>query len=116
MMTVKQCPLAAAGKMSRSKHTYPHAIRAARRVLAPFEPRGGDDLGLRRRLARMFKELGAVVETTETVSTLGCGRPRVTLQPPSPGFHHPAGKKQILEFIERLRHVARYGLIDQPFS
>jgi hypothetical protein len=102
--------------MSLTKHTYPHAIRAARRVLAPFEPRSGGDLGLRRRLARMFKELSAVVETTETASTLGCVRPRVTLQPPSPGFHHPAGNKHILGFIERLGPVARYGLIDQPFS
>ena len=96
--------------MSRSKHINPRPIRAARRILAPFEPRGAGDLGLRRRIGLTFKEASVVVETTETSSTPEPLRPRITVEPPSAGFHHPAGRKRVLEFIESLGPVARYGL------
>jgi len=66
--------------VSRSKHTDPRSIRAARRIQAPFEPRSAGDLGLRRKAwpdARGTRQLlvipdeNAVDHSAETWSHLG---------------------------------------------
>src|SRR5438067_161393 len=55
--------------MSRSKHTTPPSIRAARRVRAPYAPRGQGEHRRDRVLARLLKELGIVAESVETPGT-----------------------------------------------
>jgi hypothetical protein len=54
--------------MSRSKHTAPPALRAARRVLAPYGPRGQGERRREQILARLLKEGGIVAESVETLS------------------------------------------------
>jgi len=94
--------------MSRSKHTDPRLIRASRRLRAPFEHRSAKDLSLRRRLGKAAKESAS--ETRYANTDIGLRRVRVLIQTPRSGFHHPAGKKQILEFLAAVGPTALYGL------
>jgi hypothetical protein len=70
--------------MSRSKHTDPPAMRAARRLRAPGEDRGAG--------------------SSNQVE------PRVVVQQPRPGFHHPAGKPEILAMLRSVGPLALYGV------
>jgi hypothetical protein len=95
--------------MSRSKHTDPPTMRAARRLRAPREDRNAGILD--RRLGRMLKETGAVAEPEPLPSLEPVpARPRVVVQPPRPGFHHPAGKPEILEVLRAIGPLAIYGV------
>lgn len=37
-------------------------------------------------------------------------RPRIILRKPNHGFHHPAGKREVIRFLDSLGPIARYGL------
>ena len=94
--------------MSRSKQSDPKAIRADRRVHAPRERRGASDLSRRRKLGRMRKEVGFEV---------GLGKPkhtqvrvRIVVSESRPGYHHPAGRRDVLKMLKALGPVAFYGL------
>ncbi len=96
--------------MSRSKHTDPRCIRAARRVRVPFEKRAVGDLSLRRELGRKASELNSI-----GLSSVKGGKPlplipRVLWREPSPGFHHPIGKQEVLQLVGTIGPVGIYGL------
>lgn len=91
--------------MSRSRHTDPRAIRAARRLAAPRAARSQDDPSLRRRRGRWVKDTAGVAA--------GAGRPvrpRVIAQRPAPGFHHPASRDDVLTILEGVGPEAMYGI------
>ena len=96
-------------RMSRSKHTDPKSIRAARRIRAPREGRGAGDLSRRRKLGRERKEVGiAIGENLHGQNDRS--RLRITVQKPRTGFHHPVGKHDVLEMLKVVGPVAFYGL------
>lgn len=95
--------------MSRSKHTDPRAIRAARRLRAPDENRGVGDLSRRRQLGRAFKLVAAVPAESQQHSQVPI-RPRIIIRRPRPGFYHPLSKSDILKLLEEVGSVAAYGL------
>lgn len=94
--------------MSRSKHTDPKAIRAARSVRAPREKRSAGDLSQRRELGQIRKAVGAEVGRGK----LGHSEVpvRIVVSECRPGFHHPAGKRDVLEMLKAVGPVALYGL------
>jgi hypothetical protein len=94
--------------MSRSKHTDPRAIRARRRLAAPFQPRSAGDLRLRRE--RGQQESDAAAELSQATGKPELLRPRILIQTPNAGFYHPATKSEILEVLENIGPVVLYGL------
>jgi hypothetical protein len=96
--------------MSRSKHTDPRSIRASRRIRAPFESRSAGDLSLRRTLGRMLKELDGVEIPDGSKGDQSVTRLRILWRQPSPGFHHPIGKQEVLELLKSIGPLAMYGL------
>lgn len=97
--------------MSRSKHTDPRSIRAARRLRAPREERGVGDVSRRRKRGRMLKESGAIAEQGRKRSQERLPvRPRIITQRAQAGFHHPATKQEILEVLDAIGPIALYGL------
>src|SRR5437762_7730064 len=95
--------------MSRSKHTEPKAIRAARRLRAPREGRGGGDLSRRRELGRNRKVAGAELRGRKFEQN-GQLQLRIVMRESRPGFHHPADKQDVLELLKAVGPVAFYGL------
>src|SRR5206468_818457 len=95
--------------MSRSKHTDPKAIRAARRLRAPREGRGVGDLRRRRELGRNRKVAGAEPGGRKPEQN-GQLRFRIVVRESRPGFHHPADKQDVLEMLKAVGPVAFYGL------
>src|SRR5260370_41041521 len=95
--------------MPRSKDTEPKAIRVSRRVSAPRQSRGVGDLSRRRELGRNRKEAGAE-PGGEKLEQSGQKPVRVVVGRSRPGFHHPAGKQDILEVLKNIGPVAFYGL------
>jgi hypothetical protein len=95
--------------MSRSKHTDPKAIRAARRLRAPREGRGVGDLRRRRELGRNRKVAGAEPGGRKPEQN-GQLRFRIVMRESRPGFHHPADKQDVLEMLKAVGPVAFYGL------
>ena len=95
--------------MSRSKHTDPRSIRAARRVRAPHERRGVGDLHRRRELGWSRKEEGVAVAEVLRAQNRQM-RLRIIMRKPGAGFLHPASKKDILEMLDAVGPVALYGL------
>ncbi len=96
--------------MSRSKHTDPRSVRAARRIRSPFETRGAGDLSFRRRLGRVLgKANGILVSCAEGAKSCQL-LPRILWREPSPGFHHPIGKQEVLGLLESVGPLAMYGL------
>jgi len=96
--------------MSRSKHTDPQTIRAARRIRAPFEPRNAGALVVRRRWAGILKQLGATAELDKSITQDWRSRPWIFVRRPHPGFYHPIGKREVLHLVEAVGPVALYGL------
>src|SRR5882724_3421618 len=96
--------------MSRSKHTDPRSIRADRRMRDPFEPRSAGDLALRRKLGQVLKDLNGI--TTLNVGDIKPQRlrPRIIVRQPNPGFHHPIGKKEVLQLLDAVGPLGVYGL------
>src|SRR5207302_7119893 len=95
--------------MSRSKHTDPKAIRAARRLRAPREGRGVGDLRRRRESGRNRKVAGAEPGGRKPEQN-GQLRFRIVVRESRPGFHHPADKQDVLEMLKAVGPVAFYGL------
>ncbi len=63
---------------------------------------------MRRKLAQMLPELNGAAGLRRAGShTI---RPRVILRKPNPGFHHPAGKGEIIRFLDSIGPIALYGL------
>ncbi len=95
--------------MSRSKHTDPKTIRAARRLRAPQAARGAGDLSRRRKLGRNRKKVEAIVHDERRPGN-GWSRLRIVERRPRNGYHHPAGKQDVLKMLNALGPVAVYGL------
>jgi len=95
--------------MSRSKHTDPKAIRALRRTRWPFDKRCVGDLTLRRKIDLQL-EVAGILSTHRPPNKNGQSRLRIIIQPPRRGFHHPVGKRDLLELLDSLGPIARYGL------
>jgi hypothetical protein len=96
--------------VSRSKHTDPRSIRAARRLREPTEPRGAGDLSLRRRCAEKLKDLGVAAKSNSKAGPRRHAKLRIIVQVPASGFWHPATKNDILEVLRAAGPVALYGL------
>src|ERR1051326_3199265 len=92
--------------MSRSKHTDPKTIRAVRRLRAPREGRGADDLRRRRELGLALPQGSAIAGKARR----GPSRLRIIVRPPRHGFHHPANKQDVLGTLEAVGPIALYGL------
>jgi len=95
--------------MSRSKHTDPKAIRALRRTRSPFDKRCVGDLSLRRKIG-LQREVAGILSIRRSPNKNGQSRLRIIIQPPRRGFHHPVGKRDLLELLDSLGPIARYGL------
>ena len=95
--------------MSRSKHTDPKAIRAARRLRAPREGRGVGDLSRRRELGRNRKVAGAEL-VGRKLEQNGQLQLRIVVRESRPGFHHPADQQDVLEMLKAVGPAAFYGL------
>ena len=96
--------------MSRSKHTDPRPIRAARRLRERFQARSTGDLTIRRRCAQRLKELGLTTERNNKHRQPRHSGPRILIQMTSPGFFHPATKKDISNLLRAVGPLAVYGL------
>jgi hypothetical protein len=95
--------------MSRSKHTDPKVIRAHRRIRAPRDEREVGDLSLRRKIGLLRKKIGAQF-AHQPPNSSGQSRLRIVIRLPRTGFHHPAGKGELLELIKSIGPIAHYGL------
>jgi hypothetical protein len=95
--------------MSRSKHTDPKAIRALRRTRSPRDKRSMGDLSLRRRIGLQRKAAG-IFSAEPPPDKNGRSALRIVIQPPRHGFHHPVGKRDLLEVLNSIGPIARYGL------
>ena len=95
--------------MSRSKHTDPKAIRALRRTRSPFNKRCVGDLSLRRKIV-LQREGAGVLSTQGLPNKNSHSRLRIIIQPPRPEFHHPVGECELLELLNAVGPIARYGL------
>jgi hypothetical protein len=94
--------------VSRSKHTDPRVIRALRRSRSPRDNRGVGDLSLRRRLGLQWKKIGpAVIRQTDANGNF---RMRIIVHPPRAGFHHPVSERDLLELLNAVGLIPRYGL------
>jgi hypothetical protein len=96
--------------VSRSKHTRPDRILAASRVRDPHEPRGQDDQSSFRRLARVLKESGIVVELPNSSESGDPIIPRIIVKRPRQGFVHPAEKADIVRVLQFFGERCFYGL------
>jgi hypothetical protein len=95
--------------VSRSKHTDPKTIRAQRRARSPRDKRGVGDLNLRRRLGLQWRKIGTAAVVRQPDAN-GNSPVRIIVHPPRAGFHHPAGKRHLLELLNAVGTIARYGL------
>jgi len=95
--------------MSRSKHTDPKAIRAARRIRAPRDERGAGDLGQRRRSGWERKQAG-IPASARADKKDGRSRLRFVVQTPHRGFYHPAHKRDVLAKLKEIGPMGFYGL------
>jgi hypothetical protein len=84
--------------MSRSLHTDPYPVRAARRTAAPRRRRADEPRVTRRRARPSVRP-----EATPAGVEVRVCRPR-------PGFHHPATVADIARLLEFFGPPARYGL------
>src|SRR5207247_1046255 len=98
--------------MSGSKHTVPIRIRAPRRVRAPGEARGHGDPSTLQACARALKELGIriVPDVDHPSSDQPAPLPRLRVSRPRDGFHHPAGRTDIVRLLRFFGEVCTYGL------
>lgn len=129
--------------MSRTKHTDPKTIRAARRIRALRDGRGVGDLSRRRELGREREEAGVTpdeskgmarhsvravgkspntsvtnrgAQRTDPPYQKGWSKVRITVRTPRTGFHHPAGEQDVLEMLKAIGLVAFYGLRSVDFA
>lgn len=97
--------------MSRSLHTDPLPVRAARRTARPLDARGAHDPARRRRAGLQHKRLGRPGAAAKAPPpATPPQQPRVRACPVPPPWHHPAGPGAILKLLARLPVAAAYGL------
>jgi len=96
--------------MSRSKHTDPRDVRAARRVRAPLERRGANDASLQGQQKRILKHTGLAATPSKSLVRNMQWRPRIIERAASHGYYHPAGKRDIMRLLETVGPIAVYGL------
>jgi hypothetical protein len=90
--------------LTRTLHTQPRSILAARRTGAPHLSRGDEPLAAHRQ-RRLINVLG--VELREDDDG---GWPRIRVGRCRPGFLHPIGRVEIVEVLTFFGPLARYGL------
>lgn len=90
--------------MTRTLHTQPRSILAARRTATPHRSRGDEPLAaLGQR--RLISDLGVELREEDD------GRwPRIQVGRCRPGFFHPVGRDEIVEALTFFGPLARYGL------
>lgn len=94
--------------MTRSLHTDPPSIRAARRTNAPGRSRGAEAAVVRRE-ARLLRAVGIEAPDGSAVGD----RPapvRIRVTQARPGFHHPLGRREIRELLAFFGPVTTYGV------
>ncbi len=99
--------------MSRSKHTQPQEIIAARRVRLPREPRGAGDISAARRAGALLKQLGIASEEFDDAGDIENAPPRlprIIVERARRNQHHPAGKKDIEQLLQFFGARAFYGI------
>ena len=90
--------------MTRTLHTQPRSILAARRAGAPHRSRGDEPLAAHRQ-RRLISDLGVELREDDD------GRwPRIRVGRSRPGFLHPIGRREIVEVLTFFGPLARYGL------
>lgn len=77
-------------------HTRPRAIRAADRLRAPYAPR---------RVANL-RAFDASTEASDVATPF----PRIPMQRPNPGMHHPASRAEILRVLAFFGPETVYGI------
>jgi hypothetical protein len=80
-----------------------------RRTRSPRDKRGTGDLSLRRRVGLQLKEIGAA-RIPRPGDLSDRSRVRIITRPPRAGFHHPAGERDLLELLNVVGPIPRYGL------
>jgi hypothetical protein len=90
--------------LTRTLHTQPRSILAARRTAAPRRSRGDEPLAaLRQR--RLLHDLG--IELPEDVDARS---PRIRVGRCRPGFVHPIGRREIVDALAFFGPLVSYGL------
>jgi hypothetical protein len=79
-------------------------------VRAPHEPRGQDDQSSFRRLARVLKESGIILNLPNSSESGDPIIPRIIVKRPRQGFDHPAKKEDILGVLQFFGERCFYGL------
>src|SRR5262245_10830088 len=80
-----------------------------RRIRSPRDKRDVGDLSLRRKLGLQTKRIGAAfIQRPKEVN--GHSRLRIIVRSPRTGFHHPAGERDLLELLNAIGPIPRYGL------
>ncbi len=96
--------------MTRSVHTDPLDIRAARRLAAPDTARGIGARRLRHRTARRAKRKGEAHYESRRASVRPASRVRIIESAPGDGYSHPAGRAEVRRFLDQLPPRYRYKL------
>jgi hypothetical protein len=91
--------------MTRTLHTQPRSILAARRSATPHRARGNEPLAAARQ-ARLIRGLG--VDVPEDVGAGSAVRIRVGRC--RPGYVHPLGRRQIVDALAFFGPLVSYGL------
>jgi len=90
--------------LTRTLHTQPRSMLAARRAGAPHRSRGDEPLAAHRQ-QRLISDLGVELREDDD------GRwPRIRVGRSRPGFLHPIGRGEIVEVLTFFGPLARYGL------
>lgn len=90
--------------MTRTLHTQPRSILAARRTGAPHRSRGDEPLAAHRQ-RRLISDLGVELREDDDGQW-----PRIRVGRCRPGFLHPIGRREIVEVLTFFGPLARYGL------
>jgi hypothetical protein len=90
--------------LTRTLHTQPRSILAARRAGAPHRARGDEPLAAHRQ-RRLVSDLGVELREDDDGQW-----PRIRVGRCRPGFLHPIGRGEITELLTFLGPPARYGL------
>src|SRR6266545_4186702 len=95
--------------MSRSLHTDPYALRAARRIVAPYRRRADEP-----RVARRWARLGRRPSAAACAAADSAGGPPTLIDvrvcPPRPEFLHPASADDVARSLAFFGPAVVYGL------
>lgn len=96
--------------MSRSRHTDPKRLLAARRICAPDEPRGSHNRTDHRNAARRHKELGLSHQPIRNRPALEAPLPEIRIHEPRPGHGFTVNRREITQVLRFFGAVCCYGL------